>query len=121
MRKRTIVLAVMLAAGFIGWTTWSKWGIRAGTRATLTANGEGPWWTGPSTVHGGGLDPEELNNIDIYKRAREATVNITSTVLQRNWFLEVFPVKESGSGMIIDKQGRILTNADVVSGRSPKL
>ncbi len=123
MSKRTFVLAVFLAAGFIGWTTWGKWGSWLGPRATLTANtgGEGSWWTGPSTVRGAGLEPDELNNIDIYKRAREATVNITSTVLQRNWFLEVFPVKESGSGMIIDKQGRILTNAHVVSGRAPSL
>ncbi len=121
MRKRTVVLAVFLAAGFIGWTTWSKWGGRSGPRATLTANGEGTLWTGPLTVHGAGLESDELNNIDIYKRAREATVNITSTVLQRNWFLEVFPVKESGSGMIIDRQGRILTNAHVVSGRAPQL
>jgi S1-C subfamily serine protease len=121
MRKRTIVLAVIFAAAFIGWTTWSKWGGRSGPVATLTANGEGTLWTGPSTVQGAGLESDELNNIDIYKRAREATVNITSTVLQRNWFLEVFPVKESGSGMIIDKQGRILTNAHVVSGRAPSL
>jgi S1-C subfamily serine protease len=121
MWKRTIGLAVILAAGFIGWTTWSKWEGRFGPRATLTANGAGSWWTGPSTVQGAGLESDELNNIDIYKRAREATVNITSTVLQRNWFLEVFPVKESGSGIIIDKQGRILTNAHVVSGRAPSL
>jgi putative serine protease PepD len=121
MWKRTIVLAVILAAGFIGWTTWGKWGGRSGPRATLIANGEGTWWTGPSVVHGAGLESDALNNIDIYKRAREATVNITSTVLQRNWFLEVFPVKESGSGMIIDKQGRILTNAHVVSGRAQAL
>ena len=121
MRKRTILLAVVLAAGFIGWTTWGKWGNWFGPRATLTANNNGPLWTGPSTVQGAGLEPDEQNNIDIYKRAREATVNITSTVLQRNWFLEVFPVKESGSGIIIDKQGRILTNAHVVSGRAPSL
>ena len=121
MRKRTVVLAVILAAGFIGWTTWGKWGWRLGPHATLIANGDGPLWTGPSTVYGGGLGSDEQNNIDIYKRAREATVNITSTVLQRNWFLEVFPVKESGSGIIIDKQGRILTNAHVVSGNSPAL
>ena len=80
MRKRTIVLAVVLAAGFIGWTTWSKWGGWSGPRATLTANGEGSWWTGPSTVQSAGLESDEMNNIDIYKRAREATVNITSTV-----------------------------------------
>jgi S1-C subfamily serine protease len=117
MRKRTVVLAVVLAAGFIGWTSWSKWG----GRATLVSNNDGPWWTGLSTVQGAGLEPDELNNIDIYKRAHEATVNITSTVLQRNWFLEVLPVKGSGSGIIIDKQGRILTNAHVVSGQAPSL
>ena len=121
MSKRTIFLALLLAAGFVSWTTWSKWGGRFAHQATLAANGEGSFWTGPSTVQGGGLESDELNNIDIYKRAREATVNITSTVLQRNWFLEVFPVKESGSGIIIDKQGRILTNAHVVSGRAPSL
>jgi S1-C subfamily serine protease len=48
-------------------------------------------------------------------------VNITSTVLQRNWFLEIMPVKDSGSGIIIDREGRILTNAHVVNGRSPEL
>ena len=121
MSKRTIFLALLLAAGFVSWTTWSKWGGRLAHQATLAANAEGSFWTGPSTVQGGGLESDELNNIDIYKRAREATVNITSTVLQRNWFLEVFPVKESGSGIIIDKQGRILTNAHVVSGRAPSL
>jgi S1-C subfamily serine protease len=41
--------------------------------------------------------------------------------LRRNWFLEVFPEKETGSGMIIDKQGRILTNAHVVSGGAQSL
>jgi len=117
MSKRIIVLAIVLAGGFIGWTTWSRWG----PRAVLTAAREAPLWTGPSTVQGAGLSSDELNNIEIYKRAREATVNVVSTVLQRNWFLEVFPEKQTGSGMIIDKQGRILTNAHVVSGNAQAL
>src|SRR5271157_3328631 len=117
MNKRTFLLALVLAGGFIGWTTWNKWG----PRAILTASHEAPLWTGPSTVQGAGLGSDELNNIEIYKRAREATVNIVSTVLRRNWFLEVFPEKETGSGMIIDKQGRILTNAHVVSGGAQAL
>ncbi|MGD0578604.1 MAG: trypsin-like peptidase domain-containing protein [Bryobacteraceae bacterium] len=117
MSKRIFLLAILLAGGFIGWTTWSKWS----PRAHLISSHEAPLWTGPSTVEGAGLGSDELNNIEIYKRAREATVNIVSTVLRRNWFLEVFPEKETGSGMIIDKQGRILTNAHVVSGSAQAL
>ena len=116
MRKSTVVLALLLAGAFIGWTSWHKWGPR-----TLLSSGVAPLWSGPSTVQGSTLGSDELNSIDIYKRSHEATVNITSTVLQRNWFLEVYPVRESGSGMIIDKEGRILTNAHVVSGRSAEL
>ena len=117
MSKKAFLLAILLAGAFIGWTNWSKWG----PRAVLTATHEAPLWTGPSTAQGAGLSSDELNNIEIYKRAREATVNIVSTVLRRNWFLEVFPEKETGSGMIIDKQGRILTNAHVVSGGAQSL
>ena len=45
-------------------------------------------------------------------------MNVTSTVLRRNWFLEVYPTSESGSGFLIDDQGRILTNHHVVKGGS---
>ena len=115
MSKRSVVAAVLLAGGFIAWTTWSKWGPRA-----AAVGNDGPWYTS-AAVQSAGLGSDETNNIDVYKHAREAVVNITSTVMKQNWFLEVFPVKESGSGIIIDKAGRILTNAHVVSGRSPEL
>jgi len=67
-----------------------------GPRAVLTATHEAPLWTGPSTAQGAGLSSDELNNIEIYKRAREATVNIVSTVLRRT-VSGVFPEKETGS------------------------
>jgi S1-C subfamily serine protease len=115
MSKRSVIAAVLLAGGFIAWTTWSKWSPRAGWDGA-----GGPWFTN-GAVQSAGLGSDETNNIDIYKHARESVVNITSTVLQRNFFLEIYPVKESGSGVIIDKAGRILTNAHVVSGRAPEL
>jgi len=76
-------------------------------------------WSEP--VSGAGLSNDEVNNIDIYKRAHEATVNITSTVYRRDWFLQVYPSAESGSGFLIDRKGRILTNSHVVSGRAPEV
>src|SRR3979411_2800364 len=73
-------------------------------------------WTGPNAVRSAGLLPDEVNNIEVYKMGRESTVYITSTVYRRNWFMEVYPVRDLGSGFIIDGTGRILTNNHVISG-----
>jgi S1-C subfamily serine protease len=78
-------------------------------------------FTGPKVVKGAGVSADEQNNIDIYRVAHLATVNITSTVLQRGWFYEVYPVREAGSGFLIDDKGTILTNNHVISGRAPKV
>jgi S1-C subfamily serine protease len=57
-----------------------------------------------------------LNNIDVYKSAKPATVYITSTVYQRNFFFELTPVRDLGSGFLINGDGEILTNHHVISG-----
>ncbi|HEU0120800.1 MAG TPA: trypsin-like peptidase domain-containing protein [Bryobacteraceae bacterium] len=68
-------------------------------------------------VNGAGLSPDELNNIEIYKAARAATVNISSTVYRRGWFAELIPSRETGSGFVIDgDKGLILTNNHVLAG-----
>ena len=68
-------------------------------------------------VSGAGLNPDELNNIDIYKQARSATVNISSTVYRRGWFSELIPSRETGSCFVIDgEKGLILTNNHVLAG-----
>ncbi|UVT21642.1 MAG: trypsin-like peptidase domain-containing protein [Nitrospira sp.] len=59
--------------------------------------------------------PEELNNIRVYKHIARSTVLITSAyvsphhVTQASW-------KGLGSGVLLDDQGVILTNAHVVDG-----
>ena len=49
----------------------------------------------------------------------EAVVNITTKVMNYNWFLEPY-VQDggSGSGSIIDRRGYILTNVHVIQGAS---
>ena len=59
--------------------------------------------------------PDELENINIYRRLNEAVVNISIEVVTLNWFLEPVPRQGgSGSGTIIDSRGYILTNKHVV-------
>ena len=60
---------------------------------------------------------DEKNNQEVYNATSPAVVNITSvsTVYVQDWF-SAYPQKSqgSGSGSILDKEGRILTNYHVV-------
>jgi putative serine protease PepD len=111
---RALLLAAALVGGFLWFTNYGgsryveKWfGDQRGRQVNLKT---------PEVAQSAGLSSDEVNNIDIYKKARHATVNITSTVYRRTWFLEVYPSRDSGSGFIIDDQGHILTNSHVLQG-----
>ncbi len=54
-------------------------------------------------------DSEELNNIAVYKKAL-SVVNVTSSAVAYDFFYGAVPQQEQGTGFILDKQGRILTN-----------
>jgi putative serine protease PepD len=56
---------------------------------------------------------DETNNKEVYNAVSPGVVNITSTVYVQDWF-NVYPQKGSGSGSILDKEGRILTNFHVI-------
>ncbi|MGB9612474.1 MAG: peptidase S1, partial [Bryobacteraceae bacterium] len=118
MKPRFLLLAALLLGGFFLGLAVLR---RGAGPVRLVTDAASPLWSGPTTARGAGLGQDELNNIEIYKRAHEATVNITSTVYRQNWFLEIYPSRESGSGFFIDSQGRILTNNHVVSGRAPEI
>lgn len=60
------------------------------------------------------LTDDEKNNISIYQKASSSVVNVISTVITRDFFLNPIPREGSGSGSIMDTQGHILTNNHVI-------
>lgn len=67
------------------------------------------------TLRAYALTDDEQNNIRIYSESKKGVVNITSTVLERDFFWGIVPRSGSGSGAIIDKFGYILTNNHVIN------
>jgi len=114
MKFRIFIIAALLSGAFLFITT--RTGLLP-QRLAEPANNS-PGWSGPAVGRAAGLSSDELNNIDIYKQAHDATVNITSTVYRRDFFFNVYPSKESGSGFVINEDGLIVTNNHVISGSS---
>ncbi|NLI82170.1 MAG: trypsin-like serine protease [Deltaproteobacteria bacterium] len=63
---------------------------------------------------GWSLTEDERNNIEIYERVAPGVVNISSTVLEHDFFFNIVPRQGAGSGSIIDPRGYILTNHHVI-------
>ncbi|MFZ5875023.1 MAG: S1C family serine protease [Nitrospirota bacterium] len=64
------------------------------------------------------VDPDEANNIGVYSQARDSVVNITNVVIDYDIFSTPYASSSSGSGVILDSQGRIVTNHHVVNNSS---
>jgi S1-C subfamily serine protease len=107
---RPLVLAILLAATFFYFTTWRTSPLR------LTK-----WMARPSKVEiteaagNESLDPEEQNNILVYRRNIPSVVNITSKAVTFDFFYGLVPQEGQGSGFVIDKEGHILTNYHVIA------
>src|ERR1700760_4276319 len=113
MRFRTLLIAALIVSGFVFYTTQPN----SLLRRTLGRDNSGSW-SGPDVTHSAGLGSDELNNIDVYKNAKDSVVYVTSTVYQTTFFFEQVPVKEMGSGFVVNEDGEILTNNHVISGSS---
>ncbi len=59
---------------------------------------------------------EEAIVTSVYKKVSPCVVHITSTALKWNFFMEIVPQQGIGSGVIVSKDGYILTNNHVIAG-----
>ena len=119
MERRRIWLNLALAAALgtlVGWWLW--WGPQDNATQRTIARLPAPAASSVSASAPPLVDTssDEQNNIEIYKSISPAVVNITSTVIQYDFFFRAVPSQGSGSGFLIDEKGNILTNYHVISG-----
>lgn len=124
MKLRSVLLVLVILGGFYFLTThFLPTGALAGLVqnnpvGTTSSNVRGPLgnFTLTEAEAAPTLDPEEEQNIAVYKKALPSVVNITSTQVAYDFFYQPVPQQGQGSGFILDKEGHILTNNHVVEG-----
>lgn len=60
------------------------------------------------------LTDDERNNISVYGKVAPSVVNVSSVAMELDFFFNPVPKQGSGSGVIIDNRGYILTNNHVI-------
>src|SRR2546421_4047039 len=114
---RPFLVAVFFVVAFFYVTTHDS-----GLRRSLHLPSAPDWIARPSKVEiteaaePPGLDPEERNNVEVYRKVLPSVVNITSTAVAFDFFYGTVPQQGMGSGFVIDAEGHILTNFHVIEG-----
>jgi S1-C subfamily serine protease len=121
--KGRLILALLLM--FFGGVVLGRW-LPTGRPTTNGSTPESPTLATPVALKAQpeapipqDLGEEERRGIEIYRRASNSVVHITTTTLRRDFFFELYEVPQgTGSGFFWDDEGRIVTNYHVVEGAS---
>jgi len=105
-----LVTAVFAASGVLIYDRFGSALLGGGAGAK---SGKGAEETQIRALTDPSVATDEKNNREVYDAVSPGVVNITSTVYVQDFF-DVVPQKGSGSGSILDKEGRILTNFHVI-------
>lgn len=62
------------------------------------------------------ISADEGENIRVYEEAGQSVVNIVSSTVSYDFFYNPMPSTGSGSGVIVDRAGHIVTNYHVING-----
>ena len=89
-----------------------RWSLRFWLVACLVLS---VWIETPRTLSAALVTPEEMNSVRVYKQMARSTVLITSAYVSAHHIAQASG-KGLGSGVLIDEQGSIVTNAHVVDG-----
>ena len=120
MKFRHFVLIVLLVGGFWYFTSYRRAPVRLPIGAEPTIVDRSPLELTEAHAQPS-YDSEELNNIAVYKKALSSVVNVTSSAVAYDFFYGAVPQQGQGTGFILDKQGRILTNYHVILPNSRKI
>jgi S1-C subfamily serine protease len=112
MKIRPLILIVLLVGAFVYITSYSDF---RGARNLPISN---LWRRSPMHLIEADAQPaytpEEANRIAVYKRTLPSVVNVTSSALAFDFFYGVVPQSGQGSGFVLTKDGRIITNYHVI-------
>src|SRR6202451_1633663 len=107
---RPVLFAVIIAGAFFYFTTY-----RANRGRLADGMGRPNKIKISKASSNDSLDAEEQNNISVYRKNISSVVNITSKAVTFDFFYGLVPEEGQGSGVIIDKDGHILTNYHVIA------